>query len=132
MLVIRQEQIQHFIAADENQLVEVIAQSMRKTNPERVSDFDDKTLQEMVKVGIERAKSHGLERAEEIAAFVGVMFEIAPNFDEQEEIKKVFDDTNFPAPARFEQLWDRVSPEAWEKAEQEYNLNVWFPITSDK
>ena len=86
----------------------------------------------MVKIGIERAKRHELERFEEIAAFVGVMFEIAPNFDEQEEIKMVLADTNFPASARFASLWERVSEEAWNTAEQEYNLNVWFPMKSDR
>src|SRR5215210_2315447 len=96
MLIIREEQIQHFIAADEDQLVEAISQAIREANPERVADYDDKKLGKMVKIGIERAKSHELTRAQDIAAFVAVMFEIAPKFDEQEEIKAILNETMFP------------------------------------
>jgi hypothetical protein len=128
MLVIREEQIQFFIATNEAELVKVIAESVRQANAERVADYDDKALEEMVKIGIERARWHELKRAEDIAAFVAVMFEIAPNFDEQEEIKVVLEDTNQPPSDRFYQIWDRTSDEAWQKAERDYNLNVWFPV----
>ncbi len=80
----------------------------------------------MVKTGVERARSHELNRAEDIAAFVAVMFEVAPNFDEQDEIKNVLAETNFPASARFAQLWERISDETWEKAEKSYKADVWF------
>lgn len=130
MLIIREEQIQHFIAADEEQLVEAISQSIRETNPERVADYDDKKLGKMVKIGIERAKSHELTRGQDIAAFVAVMFEIAPKFDEQEEIKTVLSDTIFPADERFYQLFERVSDDAWLEAETLYEDTFWFPANT--
>ena len=127
MLIIREEQIQYFIAADEEQLVEAISQSIRGTNPARVADYDDKKLGKMIRIGIERAKSHELTRGQDIAAFVAVMFEIAPKFDEQKEIKMVLDDTNFTPDARFYQLFERVSDEAWLDAETLYEDTFWFP-----
>lgn len=126
MLIIRTEQIQHFIAKNDAELNRLIAQALREANPERIADYDDEKLSAMIQIGIERAKSHDIERAEDIGAFVALMFEIAPNFDEQDEIKIVLADTNFPVSDRLAQLWERTSDEAWEKAEQNYKSDVWF------
>ena len=131
MLIIREEQIQHFIAADEEQLVEVVSRAIREANPARVADYDDKKLGKMVKIGIERAKSHELTRGQDIAAFVAVMFEIAPKFDEQEEIKTILNETMFPADERFYQLFERVSDDVWEEAEKLYEDTYWFPANAE-
>lgn len=127
MLIIREQQIQHFIAADEDQLVKLVVQIVREANAERTADYDDKTLEKMVKTGIEHAKGHDLQNAEDISAFVAVMFEIAPNFDEQEQMKAVLTDTNFPPAERFYQLFERVPDGDWKNAENLYNADVWFP-----
>jgi hypothetical protein len=127
MLVIREQQIQYFIAATEEELVKVIAQTVREMNPDRVADYDAAQLAELVKFGMERARSHGLRLAETIAAFVALMFEIAPNFDEQPQIKAVLADANYPADDRVSQLWARTSDDEWQEAENLYNARVWFP-----
>jgi hypothetical protein len=132
MLIIREEQIQYFIAADEEQLVEVISRAIREINPERVADYTDEKLGKMVRIGIERAKSHDLTRGEDIAAFVAVMFEIAPKFDEQEEIKAVLNDPMFPPEDRLYQLFERVSEGAWEEAEKLYEDTFWFPAGNEQ
>lgn len=126
MLTISKEQIQYFIAKTDSDLASLIVQTILDANPERVSIYDDKKLQEMVKIGIKRAESHGLELIEDIAAFVTIMFEVAPNFDEQEDIKNIFADTNFTASENLTNLWERTSDEAWEEAEQSYKADVWF------
>lgn len=126
MLIIRTEQIQHFIAKDDAELTGLIAQAIREANPERVADYDNENLNKMIETGIARARSYNIERAEDIAAFVALMFEIAPNFDEQDEIKTVLQDANFSASDRLAQIWERTTDEAWEKAEQNYQSNVWF------
>lgn len=128
MLIIREEQIQHFIAADEEQLVEVVSRAIREANAERVADYKEKKLQKMVEIGIKRARSHELTRAEDIAAYVAVMFEIAPKFDEQEAVRQVLNDTTFPPDERFKQLFERVPDEAWKEAEQFYEDTFWFPF----
>ena len=127
MLVIREEQIQHFIAEDEQTLVRLIRQILRQTNPERVKDYSDKMLDDMIRIGIARAKSRELNLAEDLAAFVAVMFEIAPNFDSQKDIEQVFNDEKHPPTERFSQLWERVSDEAWIEAEANYDVKIWFP-----
>jgi hypothetical protein len=127
MLIIRKEQIQHFIAETDAELVTLIAGIMREANPERVVDYSDETLETMVKTGIERARTHDFDRAEDIAAFVAVMFEIAPDFDENPEVKAILDDESFSVEERFKQLWGRTSDETWQELENKYDARVWFP-----
>ncbi|HEX8638123.1 MAG TPA: hypothetical protein VF692_08680 [Pyrinomonadaceae bacterium] len=132
MLIIREEQIQHFIAADEDQLIKVIAGAIRRLNEKRIAGYDDEKLAKMIKTGIARARSHELIKAEDIAAFVALMFEIAPKFDEQAEIKAVLDDASFPPDERFYQLFERVSHNGWFEAETLYEAAFWFPADSTK
>ncbi len=127
MLVIRNEQIQKFIAADEKELVRAIAQGVRTACPDRVSAFDDEKLAAAVRIGIERARSRQLNNAEDIAAFIAVMFAVAPRFDEQAEISELLDDTRLAPPLRFYLMIERASDKAWLEAERRYEDSFWFP-----
>lgn len=127
MLVIRKQQIQEFIARNEQELVDVVRQAIRGANGDRVSDYHDGQLNAMLKIGIERAQSHKLTGAEDIAAFVAIMFEIAPRFDEQSEIAAVLTDEKFSPDQRFNQLFQRVPPQAWIDAGKRYDDSFWFP-----
>jgi predicted acyl esterase len=127
MLVIKQSQIQYFIAANDDQLVKVVTEAARAANAERLADYDAETVSEMIKIGIERARAHKFERAETIAAFVAVMLEIAPNFDEEEQIKLALSDASYPPDERFFLLFERIPDESWQAAENLYDARVWFP-----
>lgn len=127
MLIIRTEQIQHFIAETDEELVKLIASIIRTGNAERVAEYTDETLETMVKTGIARARTHDFERAEDIAAFVAVMFEISPTFDENSEIKALLDDTNFTVEERFKQIWGRTTDDVWKEVESKYDARNWFP-----
>ncbi len=128
MLVIRQEQIDALIKGTDEEFVEFLVGHVKEEHPDLTSEYDDETLRVMVRGGIRRAESHNFSTAEDITAFVSIMFEIAPNFDEQAEIKAVLDDANFTPEERIERLWSPlVTDEAWEEAEDKYNENSWFP-----
>jgi hypothetical protein len=127
MFVIKEEQIQHFIAANENEQVKVVVEALRKACGDRISEYDDKTLEKMAEIGIERARSRGLSKTQNIAAYVAIMFEIAPRFDEQAEVAAVFADKRFSSDVRFEQLFQRVSQQAWIEAGKLYDDSFWFP-----
>lgn len=127
MLVIRQEQIQHFIAEDDNALIRLIRQIMRECCPIRVENYSDKVLDGMIKLGVEKAKKHNFAKNETIAAYVAVMFEISPDFDEQPAIKQVLEDENYVVDDRFFQLWQRVDEKVWQEAENGYDAKMWFP-----
>ena len=112
----------------DEEFVEFLVGHIKEDHPEIESERDDETLREMVRGGIKRAKSHKLKTAEDLTAFVSIMFEVAPNFDEQPEIKTVLDDKTFPPEERIERLWSPiVTEEAWEEAESNYDENAWFP-----
>ena len=133
MLVIRQEQIDALIKGTDEEFVEFLVGHAKEEFPEKVAERDDETLRTMVRGGVRRAESHGFTTAEDITAFISIMFEIAPNFDEQPQIKTVLDDENFPPEDRIERLWSPlVTEEAWEEAEKNYNENAWFPDQEGK
>ena len=127
MFVIRQEQIQHFIAADEDELVFEVAKAVRKANGERLASYDDAQLRSMVTIGIERARANKLTAAEDISAFVAVMFEVAPRFDEQKDIRQILDNETLPPDIRFYQIFDFAQDQAWAEAERRYDDDFWFP-----
>lgn len=127
MLIIRQEQIDNLIKGTDEEFVEFLVDYVKEDYPDLEEEYDDETLRRMVRGGIKRAESHGLETAEDLTAFVAVMFEIAPNFDEQPEIKAVLDDLETPPNERFDKLWSPVvSEEAWEEALENYDEEAWF------
>jgi hypothetical protein len=130
MFVIRKEQIQHFIASDEDELITEVAKSVRKANGERVAPYDDAQLQKMVKIGIERARANKLTGAEDLAAFVAIMFEVAPRFDEQKDIRQILDDEKLSPEVRFYKLFDFAQDQAWIEAERRYDDSFWFPDAS--
>jgi hypothetical protein len=131
MLVIRQQQIDALIKGTDEEWVEFLVGHVKEEFPEKTAEYDDETLRVMVKQGIRRAESHELTTAEDQTAFISIMFEIAPNFDDQPQIKAVLDDENFAPEDRLERLWTPLVPdEAWEEAEKNYNKNAWFPENS--
>lgn len=132
MLTIRQEQMDSLIMGSDEEFVEFLVAHVKEEYPGIETENDDETLREMVRGGIERAGDHELTTAEDITAFISIMFEIAPNFDEQPEIKAVLDDEKTPPEERLEKLWTPAVPEeAWEEAEKNYDDNAWFAYRAE-
>lgn len=127
MLVIKQKQIDLFIAEDDTQLNRVISDIIREAFTEGLENYSDETVKSMAKIGIKRAKSHGFQRPADIAAFVAVMLEISPNFDTNEQVKFVLEDENIPTEQKFQYLFGRIPDEIWAEMESNYNAEIWFP-----
>ena len=127
MLIIRRDQIQAFIASDEDELRSEVGKAVRYAVPERVTPYDDAELLRMVAIGIERARANKLTAAEDIAAFVAVMFAVAPRFDEQKEVREALDNEAFPIGERLVRVFDMAQPAAWLDAERRYDDSFWFP-----
>ena len=62
MLVVRDAQIQQFVAPTERDLVKVVCDAVIKSNPARVEPLRPLRIISMAKIGIERAKSVGVTR----------------------------------------------------------------------
>jgi hypothetical protein len=125
-MIIRREQLEEFIARDDAELTSVVRGAVQAANGSRVTGYKDEELDAMVKIGIERARSRGLTFAEDIAAFVSIMFEVAPRFDEQSDIAAVLSDNALPPNLNLETLFARAAEPAWVAAQLKYEDSFWF------
>lgn len=126
MLVIRQEQMDALIKGSDQEWVDFLTEHVKGDNPTLKDRYTDDQIRQMVRSGIARSESHGITSAEEQSAFVSIMFKIAPNFDDQPEIKSVLDDDRFLPPQRIENLWSPAVPdETWDKAKAAYDESAW-------
>lgn len=126
MLVIRDAQIQALIAGSDDELEGLIEDAVRKVNPLRVDGLAPARVRSMVKIAIQRARGAGFEKAENLAVFAALMFEISPQFYEQPAIAEVLNDATYPPGERLEQLFERVPDEAWTEAVDLYDEKIWF------
>lgn len=111
---------------NEEDFVEFLVNHIKAENPDLEKEHDDETLEKRVRGGIERAKSHDFKISQDITSFISLMFKIAPNFDEQTEIKAVLDDETTPPDERFEQLEPPLVPDtAWDEAAENYDEDAW-------
>lgn len=128
MLVVRQEQFETIIKGTEEDFVNYLFVHVKGNYAEDISKRDDKTLREMIRGGIKKAEIYHLTAVEETKTFVSKMFEIAPNFDEQAEIRAVLDDQTISSDKRIEKLQSPfVTEENWEEAKNNYDESAWFP-----
>jgi hypothetical protein len=126
MLVIRDAQIQALIAASDDDLERLVEDAVRKVNPLRVDGPAPARVKSMVQIGIERAREAGFQKAEDLAVFVALMFEISPQFYEQPAIAAVLKDATYQPEDRLEQLFERVPDAAWSEAVDLYDEKIWF------
>jgi predicted nuclease with TOPRIM domain len=127
MLRISKKQMHAFLTGDESRFIAFLLTQLRRECRDLVRDIDPESLREMVVNGLVRARSHGLNSATDLTAFVSIMFEIAPNFDEQPDIRRALQDESVPRESRFSVMLERVPEGAWEEAERNRRMEAWFP-----
>ena len=126
MLVIRQEQMDALIKGTDDEWVETLVRQTKEDDPEISKKYDDDALRSMVRVGIKKAEHYGFTAADDQAAFVSIMFEVAPNFDDQDEIRAVLEESGLKPSYRLEKLFSSAVPEeVWDKAEENYKEEAW-------
>lgn len=110
----------------EDRFVEHLVSHIKTEDPEISTEYTDDELRNMVRVGIKKAEGYGFKLSEDQSAFVAIMFEVAPNFDSQPEIRSVLEETDLTPSARLEKLWSEAVPDTvWEKASEEYDESAW-------
>ncbi len=127
MFKIRQEQIEAMLMHNEEKFIDFVVKHVKQECPDDVRGIDQVSLREMVTNGLTRARSYDLEKPQDLTAFVAIMFDISPNFDEQPNIQQALRDQSIPIEQRFNAMIEQVSDKAWEEAEKNKNYNVWFP-----
>jgi len=127
MLKIRNSQMDAFLPKEESEIVDFVVEHLHEEHPGLVKSIDPQSLREMVSNGLARARSHGLRTLAPLTEFVALMFQIAPNFDEQPSIRSALRDTSIPEESRIERMFDTVPDAAWDRAESDYDTAAWFP-----
>jgi len=98
--------------------------------PDKVSGIPAHLQYLQIEVALERARSHGLRGDAELMAFVAVMHEVAPNFDEEPTLKAVLDSGEGTPEQRWEALFadTRELSIAWERAAHPlfYDYKAWL------
>jgi len=126
VLVIRQEQMDTLIKGTDDEWVETLLKETKESDPDISKKYDDDALRRMVRMAIKKAERYGFTPAKDQASFVSIMFEVAPNFDEQDEIRSVLMEDNLKPSFRLQKLWSNAVPEeVWDKAEENHNEDAW-------
>ena len=90
-----------------------------------VARYPDEELRHKILWGIARARTHGFTGASDIAKFVGLVFRVAPNFDEYPSIDALLSRTDVPPEERAKMLFTDIPPEHWEAARLRYDPAAW-------
>lgn len=132
MFNIRQEQIEAMLMHNEEKFIDFVVKHVQQECPDDVRGIDPVSLREMVTNGLARARRYDLDKPQDLTAFVAIMFDISPNFDEQADIQRALRDKSVPIEQRFNTMIERVPDKAWEEAEKNKNYDVWFPQLKDQ
>lgn len=92
-----------------------------------VDELPEETLHDLIRVGIERARGHQLTHESSIAAFVAVMFEVAPNFDTHRLSQVLLNDEEIEPNARLDELLNVLTEKNWESIREDYDPKAWKP-----
>lgn len=137
MITIRPNQFDQFLQHDAEVFIDHLLQFITDTMPDEIRGIPTHLVREQIRVAVARARKYGLTTDEQVMGFVSVMFEIAPNFDQEPVLQKVLTDTRLKPSERWEALFaDR--PElnaAWERAAHPkfYDANAWIgPDANDQ
>ena len=130
MFIIRRGQFDAFLQGDPEQFVDSVLRHIVTAMPEEVRGIPLPLVRAMVEVAIDRARKHGLTSDEQIFGFVSVMFEIAPNFDEEPTLRTILSDTRRKPADRWEALFADTPGlrAAWERAAHPdfYDHEAWI------
>lgn len=125
MLTIRRNQIDRWSEGDPARFVEQILAKVRSQHP--TFRQSDDMLRSSIRAGIARARKNGLRADRDVSAFVLIMFEVAPNFDQQPDIRRALDDASRSIEARWERLFTSEFDAAWRACDRAefYDPDAW-------
>ena len=108
-LVIREAQLEAFAGAVDAGLHRRLAAHLRDHFPDDCAELGEEGLGEVVEQGVERAAAHGFEVERDVALYLGLVFVLGPEFDEDPALpwaRRVLEDPRLEtAGARMDALW---------------------------
>lgn len=131
MLKIRDSQLDAFKPSGDDEVLDFVVEHLECEHRRLVASIPPEDLREMAANGIRRARSHGFSTAADLAAFVAIMFVIAPNFDEHPAIRSALRDDSDRPGDRFDRVFDRAPDSAWAEAERDYDADAWLAFAGE-
>jgi len=117
MLKLRPEQFEVFQEQAERKFVQQLQHSLAEKYPHLLPCFPDAIQNQIVINMINRAKSWGISWQSSLVIFAELMIAIAPNFDEQTEIRDALKSDTKQINQIMKTITDHVPETVWAKAE---------------
>ncbi len=135
MLKIRSQQFEVFKPVADEAFARRVAEYLQQKHPNAavrlpkglsvVRRLPEKTLLEMIRGGVGRARKYDMTFESTLTAYVVVMFLAAPNFDAHPLIRRALTDEKVAPDSRIEHLWQRISGQNWETVKKNYDPGAW-------
>ncbi len=94
----------------------------------RLQDVPDRILTELVRRSIEKGRLYSLTWQSSLAAFVTLMFVVAPNFDADIFIHRALTDPAIFANERVDRVCQWATDYDWERVRNSYGPAVWAAL----
>lgn len=135
MFTLRETHNQAFQTKAEADFVCEVMQYLRENHAETIVKLPDgefkvialpeAILQKMVEGGIRKARNYGMTWQSSLISFVVIMFVSAPNFDENDNIRKLLtEELGFPD-YRISKIWSETSDKIWNRIIENYKTESW-------
>jgi hypothetical protein len=115
MIQIRRDQMDAFQRKLDERLVRELSSILRSDRPDLTAGLAEDTLRHRVSRGVDRGRSHGLTEEGSLLAFVTMMLQFGPRFDEHPRIARVLSEAR-PAPDALMAVLTLLVPDrVWEE-----------------
>lgn len=135
MLKIRAEQMQAFQPIADKTFAQKLAKHLREKHGDTgvqlpsgtflVFELSDETLEAMIHTGIARARAHEFTSEADLAGFVSLMLETAPNFDDHPLLRRGLRDERVKLEDRLQSLLQHATEANWAVVKADYDPTVW-------
>lgn len=135
MLKIRAEQMQAFQVAADAAFIKKLVKHLREKHGDTgvqlptgtflVFELSEETLEAMVRSGFERARRYGFASEADLAGFVAVMLETAPNFDDHPLLQRGLKDERVKLEDRLAALLQNATEANWGVVKEDYDPTAW-------
>lgn len=134
-MVIRREQINVFENKAQDDFVVSLKHFLRKSHGSVcvrlppgnyvLRNLSDRILTELVRRAIEKGRRYSLTWQSSLAAFVTLMFLVAPNFNADPLINRMLTDSAIPSNERVDRICQWVKDSYWERVRNTYDPAAW-------
>lgn len=132
LLHLREAQLRMCGEAIDRDLVRVIYWHLRNHHARVVQYLEKPLLEQRVQFAIAKARRYAFGTVSDLAGFVALMFELAPNFDEHPRFREVLLDPGVPPEAKLRRLSQVITDREWKEAMSLYDRQFWQEITPKK